>query len=173
MEMGPPGGRKKTHVLAGSLLDVSKISDPAHVPSIANGTLRKLTIRSLVGLAVGLVVGIAIQRTQPGWGPTVLSIAEVLIRAWTNAFRLLVVPLVVAQLFLGMTMGREDKHLLGRVGAITPLVFAGLLLGTALLSWWATQALMQFQVFGSLSLVPADALPQAVPPGAKGAAWID
>jgi Na+/H+-dicarboxylate symporter len=140
---------------------------------IANGTLRNLTVRSLAGLAIGLVLGIAIQRTSPAWGATVLSIAEVVIRAWTNAFRVLVVPLVAAQLFLGLTMGREDKRHLGRVGAITPLVFGGLLLGTALLSWWLTQALMQLPVLDSLSLVPAGGVPQAVEPGAGGAAWVD
>jgi Na+/H+-dicarboxylate symporter len=70
-------------------------------------------------------------------------------------------------------MGREDTRLPGRIGAITPAVFAGLLLGTALLSWWATQALMQLPVFRSLSLLPADTLPQGLPPGGKGPAWID
>ena len=159
--------------MAGSLLHASPIPNPTPLPSLANGALRLLTIRSLAGLAVGLVLGIAIQRTEPGWGPTVLGIAEVVIRAWTNAFRLLVVPLVAAQLFLGLTMDREDKRHLGRVGAITPLVFGGLLLGTALLSWWVTQALMQLPVLSSLSLVPSGGAPRPVEPGAGGAAWVD
>ena len=140
---------------------------------IANGTLRNLTVRSLAGLAIGLLLGIAILRTAPGWGGPVLSVAEVVIRAWTNAFRLLVVPLVAAQLFLGLTTGSEDKRHLGRVGAITPLVFGGLLLGTAMLSWWATQALMKLPVLSSLSLVPAGGVPTPVEPGAGGAAWVD
>ena len=140
---------------------------------IANGALRQLTVRSLLGLAVGLVLGVTIQRFQPAWGEPILGVASVLVRAWTNAFRLLVVPLVIAQLFLGITMGRDDKRHLGRMGAITPLVFAGLLLGTALLSWWATQVLMRLPWFASLSLVPAGGAPPPVDPGGNAGAWID
>jgi Na+/H+-dicarboxylate symporter len=83
------------------------------------------------------------------------------------------VPLVAAQLFLGVTMRREDQRHLGKIGAVTPLVFGGLLLGTALLSWWATQALMQLPALRAVSLVPAGGVPQAVEPGAGGAAWVD
>jgi Na+/H+-dicarboxylate symporter len=119
------------------------------------------------------VLGLAIQRLQPAWGEPALGLAEVVIRAWTNAFRLLVVPLVVAQLFLGLTMGREHAKHLGRVGAVTPVVFCGLLIGAALLSWWATKLLMSLPVFASLSLTPGDAVPQVPPAASTGAAWID
>lgn len=44
------------------------------MPAASNGVLRRLTVRSLLGLAIGLVVGITIQRLQPGWGTPVLTL---------------------------------------------------------------------------------------------------
>lgn len=150
-----------------------RLQTSLHVTSLANGALRQLTVRSLFAVAIGLVAGIAIQRTQPGWGDAVLGVSEVVIRAWTNAFRMLVLPLVAAQLFLGLTRTSGNGHHLGRVGALTPAVFGGLLLGTAVLSAVTTGWLMQLPWFSSISLTPGSA-PPGVPVEARGgAAWID
>ena len=143
------------------------------MPPAATGALRQLTLRSLLAVAVGLVLGIAIQRTQPIWGPAVLDVSQVVIRAWTNAFRMLVLPLVAAQLFLGLTRGTEKGSHLGRVGAMTPAVFGALLLGTAILSAVASVWLMRLPWLASISLVPADT-PQAVTADAASAtSWVD
>lgn len=143
------------------------------LPPLANGALRRLTVRSLLALAIGLVLGIAIQRTQPGWGGPVLGVSEVVIRAWTNAFRMLVLPLVAAQLFLGLTRPTGNGGNMGRVGALTPVVFGGLLLGTALLSAVATAWLMQLPWLSSINLVPISAPPTMTAENGGGAAWVD
>ena len=143
------------------------------MPPLANGALRLLTVRSLLAVAFGLVVGIAIQRMQPVWGGAVLDTAQVVIRAWTNAFRMLVLPLVAAQLFLGLTRGSANGGHLGRVGAITPAVFGGLLLGTAALSAVASGWLMQLPWLSSISLVPSDAPPPPVAAEPGSASWVD
>lgn len=136
-------------------------------------SLARLTVLSLAGLTVGLAAGLAIQRTSPGWATPALGAAEVLIRAWTNAFRMLVAPLVFAHLFVAVTGGRPDRGHLGRVGAVTPLVFGGLLAIVALLSWLMVSGLMRLPWLAGLTLPTPDGTVAAGTSGPGDASWVD
>lgn len=61
-------------------------------------SVRRLTVLCLLGLAAGVLV----TAFQPPGAAVALSTSEALIRAWTNAFRLLIAPLVVAELYLAL-----------------------------------------------------------------------
>ena len=100
---------------------------PSDPPPAKPGTSRlaSLTARSLIGLLLGILIGLLLLRQQPAWGAPVIVVAEALVRAWTNAFRVLVVPLVIAQLFVALSQGHAGKGAVSRLGLATPAVFAG------------------------------------------------
>lgn len=138
--------------------------------------LASLTTQSLVGLGLGLACGLLILgRDLPGSG-TVLGGADVLIRAWTNAFRLIVAPLVVSQLYLAIAARRTSTGDLGRLGLAAPAVFLGLLVLTALLSAVVTSVMMTLPLLREVSLPNVAGAPGAtIPVGdpADSARWVD
>ncbi len=89
---------------------------------------------------LGIAAGVWIFRAAPPGGEAVVTVSEALVRAWTNAFRLLVLPLVMAQLYLAVA-GMGTRADLARAGRLLPAVFGGLLVITAtvsaLFTWWA------------------------------------
>lgn len=97
-------------------------------------SLRHMTLLALAGLAAGMVGGLLLLSTRPAWAGAVLAPAQALVQAWTNAFRIVVVPLVLAQLYVAVAGRNTPRHAVGRLGLITPLVFAGLLILIAALS---------------------------------------
>ena len=88
--------------------------------------LPSVTIGALIGLAAGLAAGIAVHAAGV---PALVSIAAGLGTVgdlWTNALRLLVIPLVVANLLLGIA-ATEDARAVGRLGVMSLAIFAGML----------------------------------------------
>jgi len=122
-------------------------------PTKSGGSgLTGLTVRAVAGITLGIAAGMLILRQQPAWSQPVLSVADALVRAWTNAFRVLVVPLVLAQLYMAVGVGRTSKAVVGRLGLATPLVFAGLMAVTALFSTGLIIWLMSLPSLAGLSL---------------------
>lgn len=91
---------------------------------------------------LGIAAGVWISRAEPPGAAAVLTVAEALVQVWTNAFRLLVAPLVMSQLYLAVA-GMGARTDLVRAGRVLPAVFVGLLLLTAtvstLFTWWAVR----------------------------------
>jgi Na+/H+-dicarboxylate symporter len=137
--------------------------------------LASLTVRSLGGLGLGLLLGLMLLQRQPAWGATVLQITDALVRAWTNAFRVLVAPLIISQLYLALARGRSQHGEIRRLGFATPVVFAGLLVLTTLVSAAVTVWLLRLPWLAGLSM-PQSAGPSvaaAVQTGNGGASWVD
>lgn len=99
-----------------------------------------LTVRSLAGLVLGIAAGVWIFRASPPGSDAVVTLSEALVRGWTNAFRLLVLPLVMTQLYLAVA-GMGVRADLARASRALPAVFVGLLVlaasVSALFTWWA------------------------------------
>ena len=108
---------------------------PDPIPGkLAGSSLRHMTVLSLAGLAAGMVGGLLLLATRPSWAGLVLGPAQALVQGWTNAFRIVVVPLVLAQLYVAVVGRHSSSREVGRLGLITPVVFIGLLAFTATLS---------------------------------------
>jgi Na+/H+-dicarboxylate symporter len=133
---------------------------------------RSLTAQCLLALVLGLVVGVAVLRWQPAQTGALLSGADTVIRLWTNALRLIVAPLVITQLYVAIAGPRDETVSAGRAGALTPVVFAGLLVFTALVSIFLALGLVRFPWFQSIPLPnPAAPAPPVSAPG--GLNWVD
>lgn len=136
---------------------------------------RALTAWSLVALVLGVASGLLAKQGLASGDGLLISAADAVVRAWTNAFQLLVAPLIVSQLYLALTNGLAGKKERGRLGLLTPVVFLGLLAGIAALSFAVTMGLLQIPAFQGLSL-PASPAPAGVGASvvdASGAGWVD
>jgi len=119
---------------------------------------RSLTLQCLGGLTLGVLAGAALAQLQTSSVESWRQAADTTIRLWTNALRLVVTPLVVAQLFSSIATQAGPKGEGRKLGLLIPSVFAGLLIFTALLAI-ATMA-------GLLSLPNVGGLSPGHPPGA-------
>jgi Na+/H+-dicarboxylate symporter len=148
---------------------------PASFLFASRSAVKWLTVLCLAGLAAGVLAGVLAARFQPPGAGGVVALAEALVRAWTNAFRLLVAPLVMAQLYLALAGAPgEPRVKAGRLGALIPVVFGGLLALVALISLLTTPVLLLLPWFADLSLSAGLTAPVAVPAGAaSGSAWVD
>ena len=146
---------------------------PSQAAPASSGTIR-LTLLCLCALAAGVAGGVVASHTaMPGSAGTA-AVAEVVVRAWTNAFRLLVVPLVVSQLYLAVTGGRTSGRCGSRLGLVVVAVFVGLLLFTALVSTGLALGLVDLPVVTGISLqAEIPPLVPGTPSAAGGAAWVD
>ena len=134
--------------------------------------LTHLSLLAIGALALGIGIGVVLLRGR-SLEPAVLAVADGIIRGWTNAFRLLVVPFVAAHLFLAIAAPRIPASRLRRLGLLAPVVFVALLAGTMVLSFLLTAWLMRLPVFGGISL-GAEATPPSPGEGASGGgAWVD
>jgi Na+/H+-dicarboxylate symporter len=112
----------------------------ARVPSITAG--------ALIGLLVGLAAGIGVHATRdPAWIGAAASVG-VIGTLWSNALRMLVIPLVVVNLVTGIAT-TSDARAVGRLGAISLVVFVlmlaagsgfGFLFTVPVLATWAPGA---------------------------------
>lgn len=110
-------------------------SAPPATPGPAKPTpLSRLTLRAVAGLCLGLSIGLLLLREQPAWAANLLAPAQAFVQGWTNAFRNLILPLVLAQLYVAVAGGRTPRGTAGRMGAVTPIVFVSLLAFIAFLS---------------------------------------
>lgn len=87
------------------------------------------TVRVVVALIAGLVVGIAGAAWNSNAMSAIASAVEPVGTLWTNAVRMTVIPLVVALVITGVAM-TADARRLGRLGARALPIFLGLLLAS-------------------------------------------
>lgn len=118
---------------------------------------RSLTFLSLLGIALGFVAGLGADLAPAAVKVGLGAVA----RAWTNALRLIVLPLIVSRLFLAITAGQTSEGEARRIGICTPLVFAGLLVLTAALTLVVTPSILALPRLRSLSMTPAEPLEAA------------
>jgi len=139
---------------------------------------RSLTVLCLLGLVLGAVLGTVMQQLDSGIGAGGISIADALIRAWTNAFRLVVPFLVVSQLYIALAARAPTAAGAARLGLVVASVFATLWVLLALASTAASVAVLALPVLRGDSLGPSavgGALQQAggaVASAAQGP-WVD
>ena len=133
-----------------------------------------LTARCILGLLLGVVAGALATRFEPASVGPWISAADTVIRLWTNALRLVVTPLIVAQLFVAVSGHRGTRTESARLGLLIPSIFIGLLVFTALVTFAVGSGLLTLPVLQEFSL---SGLPPATIPGGGSAAtpisWID
>lgn len=141
--------------------------------SLRVGGAARLTLHCLLALAIGVAGGIL--ATRFGWSgaSTASSAAEVIIRLWTNAFRMLVAPLVATQLYLAVARGAASGRDLGRLGLAVPVVFVGLLTLTAVVTAALATGFLTLPIFDRLVVDPLPASLPVVAPTGSGAGWVD
>lgn len=133
--------------------------------------LGRLTLYALAAFGLGLAFGLLWLRDAPAGHPA-LSVAEGIVRAWTNAFQLLVVPFIASHLYLAIAATRLPPAEVGRIGLLAPVVFLVLLVAVFLMSFGVTGWLMTSTPLAGLTLDPGAAPPPASPPRG-GADWVD
>ena len=123
-------------------------------------------MQCMLGLLLGILAGTAALRLQPdALGPW-LGVADGAIRMWTNALRLVVLPLVLSQLFVAIAAQRGAKGDATKLGLLIPAVFFGLLAFTAICTFALGFGLMRLPVFANLSLSGVELASQAPATGA-------
>src|SRR5512146_1154990 len=80
------------------------------------------TIRVIVGLVAGLVLGIIVSTTHASWLLPVPGVVEPFGQIFVNAIRMTVIPLVVASLIVGVASA-GDAATIGRLGGRSILLF--------------------------------------------------
>jgi proton glutamate symport protein len=141
----------------------------------SKSAMKWLTVLSLLGVTVGVIAGIVVARFDIGAGGTVAT-ANAMVRAWTNAFRMLVAPLVMAQLYLAVSGERDEKASGSRTGLAIPVVFAGLLGFCVIVAFVLTPLLLQLPWVSDVTLVPpagTAATQAAAAAKASTSAWVD
>jgi Na+/H+-dicarboxylate symporter len=104
---------------------------------------RSLTVGSLVGLGAGIAVGTSLHGLENSAFVAIAQAVEPLGTLWTNALRMTVIPLVVSQLVLAVTL-RSSSGSLGRLGGSTLLLFVAVLCAAALFSAVVTPRVLAF-----------------------------
>ena len=127
-----------------------------------------------LAVAAGLACGLLLQAAPSAPSGSALTALGAMIRAWTNALRAIVLPLIAAQLFLVVGAPAEEGRRSGRVSLAAALVFPSLLVVTAALTLFSVSGMLRMPVLASLTLPAASAGAAAVG-GAGGdeLAWID
>lgn len=136
---------------------------------------RSVTVLSLGGLILGILLGAALHQLDPAAAARTTTIADGLIRAWTNALRLIVPFLVVSQLYVALAARNPSSPGAAKLGMVVPAVFIVLWTAMALTTIAVMFGLFSLPIFQGLSLdVPV--LGAAPPtPGTAPAptSWID
>ena len=127
-----------------------------------------------LAVAAGLGCGLFITGSASPAADTVLFALDSIIRGWTNGLRAVVLPLIVAQLFLVIGAPGPSGRRSGRLGLAVAVVFAGLLVLTALLTLLGVSGMLRLPVLASLALPAASGVRGAADAaGGDAAAWID
>lgn len=135
---------------------------------------RSITVLSLLGLVLGILLGAALQQLDPAAADRTVTISDGLLRAWTNALRLVVPFLVVSQLYVAVAGRRPSAAGAVKLGMVVPAVFVALWTFMALATIAVLFGLFSLPVFREISLaVPS--LVQTPAPGSPVAptSWID
>lgn len=131
-----------------------------------------LTAQCVLGLVLGALVGLAAASLQPEVLSPWLAAADVTIKMWTNALRLVVLPLVITQLFLALAQ-RGAKGTATKLGVLIPIVFIVMLVFTWLSTIALVSGLVRLPVFANLSLGVVAAAPESgTTASVTGLAWL-
>lgn len=130
-----------------------------------------LTAQCVLGLLLGALVGLAAASLQPEALSPWLAAADVTITMWTNALRLVVLPLVLTQLFLALAQ-RGGKGDATKLGVLIPTVFIGLLVFTWLSTIALVSGLLRLPVFANLSLSGVAVAPSDAAGSTPGLTWL-
>ncbi len=124
------------------------------------------TIRVVVGLVAGLLLGILIAKYQISWLLPVPGVVEPFGQIFVNAIRMTVIPLVVASLMVGVASA-GDAATIGRLGGRSILLFV-----VAVLIACVFATVLSFPLLGQLNIDAAVAakLRLQAAQGAQGAA---
>jgi Na+/H+-dicarboxylate symporter len=127
-----------------------------------------------LAVAAGLGCGLFIKGISSPAAATVLFALDSIIRAWTNGLRAVVLPLIVAQLFLAIGAHGLSARRSGRLSLAVAMVFAALLMLTAMLTLLAVSGMLRLPVLASLAL-PATSGVQAAAAAVGGntRSWVD
>jgi proton glutamate symport protein len=107
------------------------------------------TVRVLLGLLAGLLLGIAVSVAQVPWLARVPSLVEPLGLLFIAAIRMTVIPLVVASLIVGVASA-GDAATIGRLGGRSLVIFV-----VALVASCVFAAACSFPLLGLLHIDPA------------------
>ena len=124
---------------------------------------RSPATRASVGLALGLVVGIAISVSGSPALKAAASALEPIGTLWVNAIRMTVIPLVVS-LLIATIANEHDLGAVGRLGGKAVVIFTVLLSGVAVIGFVAGPPLFKFL---HIDPAAAAALRATVPAGAS------
>jgi len=101
-----------------------------------------LSTRILLGLALGLILGIALAPAEVGLAATVVTWIEPIGQLWVNAIRMTVIPLLVSLLVGGIVSAGSGT--VARIGGRTLGWFVGLVAATATLAGIAGPTLLRW-----------------------------
>jgi len=124
------------------------------------------TIRVILGLVAGLLLGIVISATHVSWLARVPALVEPFGLIFVNGIRMTVIPLVVASLIVGVASA-GDASTIGRLGGRSLALFV-----TALVIACVFAAALSFPLLARLHIDPAvaAALRQSAQDGGRAAA---
>lgn len=122
-----------------------------------------LTTTSLIALALGFGGGLAAHALHGGWPLDAATALAPIGTAWTNALRMTVIPLVLANLVLGVA-GGGDGRTVGRLGALSLATFALLLVAAGVVTALAVPPILAALPHAATSLGAAGAAGAAPPP---------
>ena len=120
------------------------------------------TTTSLIALALGFGGGLAAHGLQGGWPLAAATALAPIGTAWTNALRMTVIPLVLANLVLGVA-GGGDGRAVGRLGALSLATFALLLVAAGVATALAVPPILAAFPLAATSLGAAGAAGAAPP----------
>ena len=127
-----------------------------------------------LAVAAGLGCGLFIKATSSPGADIVLFALDSIIHAWTNGLRAVVLPLIVAQLFLAIGSQGLSARRSGRMGLAVAMVFAALLVVTAMLTLLGVVSMLRLPIFASLSLTaPGVGRGATTVVVAAAPAWVD
>ena len=136
---------------------------------------RSLTFQCLFALALGILAGTMLGELSPNSAESWREGANVLIQLWTNALRLVAMPLVIAQVFAAISIPTGVQGESRRLGLLIPAVFGGLLVITALIAIVLMSGMLTLPVVQSLSpsmtLATSTGAATAADPG--GGSWVN
>ena len=132
-----------------------------------------MTVASLVGLAAGIVLGVWVHAHPSAPASWLAKFAAPFGRAWVNALRMTVIPLVVAQLVVAVVSA--SRRAVGKMGGLALASFVGLLVTAAAFTIVAAPPLISLLAppTGTLSaLKPATSQPTGALAATSPGEWL-
>jgi proton glutamate symport protein len=128
----------------------------------------RLAVAALIALALGLVLGVVARETQTAWLLGLASVAKSAGLLWTNALRMIVLPLMISYLVLAINSVPRAR-IAGRLGGLTLLSMLVLLGVAAIVGVMVSSTVISLlpigddtrAAFRALSSVAADTVSRA------------